>query len=464
MKPRNIGKAFSFWIAGILAVVALAAPAASVSAQATGTVTAYVRYCTGLSYQGLMGDVGPDCVAGPASFEFYLHGDGTDDSWTLAVGDSGEGSMVLQAGTYDVWTPGGPIFNVTVPADGAASFVYGFPSAAPAPAPDPDPDPAPAPVVETATLNVNTYACTGVASGAIVLYDIGPDCTRIAANLDFYLWGDGTDDHWNLSTSAAGPVSIVLPVGDYEVLNTSSWAGVGATVPSGGGTLSIGYAAPAAPPPPAPAPEPGVVNVSVFHCTGLQSPGILNEVGSDCVAGPAVFDFYLIGDGTDDSWRLNVGDSGSGSLELAAGEYEVYEVSTDTRVPNVVIPSGGSDSFVFGIPRTVAPPTQTGTLTVNTYVCTGVTGGAIVLNEIGPDCTRVAADLDFYLWGDGTDQSWRVTTNAAGPVDAELPVGDYLVIENPSWLRVDATVTESGGTLNIGFPASYSQSGMMVTP
>jgi hypothetical protein len=172
----------------------------------------------------------------------------------------------------------------------------------------------------------------------------------------------------------------------------------------------------------------------------------------------------LIGDGTDDSWRLNVGNNGQGALELAVGEYEVYEVTTDTRVPNVVIPANGSDSFVFGIPRTVAPPTQTGTLTVNTYECTGVTGGAIVLNEIGPDCTLVAANLDLYLWGDGTDDSWRVTTSAAGPVSAELPVGDYVVIDNPSWMRVSVTVTEGGTTLSIGFPASADKSGMAATP
>src|SRR5690554_4547128 len=104
MKP-GIGRAFSFWIVGAIALVAFLAPVASVSAQSTGTVTAYVQNCTGLSYQGLMGEVGPDCSDGSATFTFYLHGDGTDDSWTMNV--NGAASMELKAGVYDVWTPGG---------------------------------------------------------------------------------------------------------------------------------------------------------------------------------------------------------------------------------------------------------------------------------------------------------------------------------------------------------------------
>ncbi len=408
-----------------------------------------------------MGEVGPDCIAGGATFTFYLHGDGTDESWTLAVGDSGEGSIALPAGYYDVWTPGGPIFNLTVPADGPTSFTYGFPRSVPAPAPAPEPEPEPAPVVETATLNVNTYECTGVSGGPIVLYAIGPDCTRIATNLDFYLWGDGTDDHWNLTTSAAGAVSIVLPVGDYDVLNTYTWERVGATVPSGGGTLSIGYAGAA--PAPAPEPEPVVetatLNVNTYECTGVSgSPIILNEIGPDCTRIATNLDFYLWGDGTDDHWNLTTSAAVAVSNVLPVGDYEVLNTYTWERV-GATVPSGGGTLFIGYAGEAPAPEpepapvAETGVLTVNTYECTGVTGGAIILNEIGPDCTRVSRDLDFYLWGDGTDDNWRVTTSAAGPVSVELFVGDYLVIDNPSWLRVDATVTEDGGTLNIGFPA-----------
>ncbi len=308
-----------------------------------------------------MGEVGPDCEGGPATFTFYLHGDGTDDSWTLSVGESGEASMELQAGTYDVWTPGGPIFNVTVPENGATSFAYGFPVQAPAPppapAPDPAPDPDPAPAPETATLNVNTFACTGINGAPIALGEVGPDCTQISTNLDFYLWGDGTDDHWNLTTSADGPVSIDLQVGGYEVLNTNTWERLGMQLPSGGTTLNIGYAAVA------PEPEP--------------------EMGS---------------------------------------------------------------------------------ITLNTYSCTGITSGAIILTDIGDDCTRVSSNLDLYLWGDGTDDSWSVTTNAAGPVTAQLPVGDYLAIDTLSWQRVNVSVTEDGGTVSIGLPAYYNHSGMIATP
>lgn len=330
-------KLFSYFMVGALALVALASTTVSVSAQSVGTINAQVQNCTNLGYQGPMAAADPACEPGSADFAFYLHGDGTDESWTLSVNDTA--SMELQAGLYDVWTPGGSIFNVTVPENGAVSFVYGFSVQAPPP------------VVETATLTVNTYACTGVTGAPIALVDIGPDCTQIGTNLDFYLWGDGTDDSWNLTTSADGPVSIDLPVGGYEVVNTTSWATLGAQVPSGGGTLNIGYAAVA------PAPEP-----------------------------------------------------------------------------------------VMGL------------ISVETYACTGIDSGAIVLTDIGEDCTRVSTDLDIYMWGDGTDDHVTVTTDASGAVLVELPVGDYLLIDKHSWQRVNASVTEDSSTVAIGLPAYYYSS------
>lgn len=351
MKP-GIGRAFSFWMVGALALVALMAPTQTAVAQGTGTVTASVRDCTGLAYQGPMTEVGSDCVAGSATFTFYLHGDGTDDSWNLSVGNSGEASMELKAGTYDVWTPGGSIFNVTVPENGTTSFVYGFPvagSSEPAP-----PVPAPEPEPEMATLNVSTYACTGVVGAPIALIDIGPDCTPISTNVDFYLWGDETDDSWNLTTSTDGAVGINLQVGGYDIVDTTTWETVGTQLSSGGASLAIGYAA--------------------------------------------------------------------------------------------------------------IPPVETGTLSVSTYSCTGVTGDAIVLNEIGPDCTLISTGLDFYLWGDGTDDSWFALTSAGGAVNVELPVGDYVVVDTSTWLQVDATVTADGSTLAIGLPASYGEANVASTP
>ena len=458
MKP-GIGKAFSFWMVGAFALVALFAPTTSVAAQGTGTVTAFARYCTGLSYQGPMGEVGSDCVAGPAAFTFYLHGDGTDDAWTLNVGDSGEASMELKAGTYDVWTPGGSIFNVTVPENGATSFAYGFPVQAPAP-PAPDPAPDPDPVAETATLNVNTFACTGVTGAPIALGAVGDDCTRIATNLTFYLWGDGTDDSWNLATSADGAVSIDLQVGGYEVVNSNTWETLGAQLPSGGTTLNIGYAAEATPPP-APAPETATLNVSTYACTGVVgAPIALVDIGPDCTPIATNLDFYLWGDGTDDSWNLTTSADGPVTIDLQVGGYEVVNSNTWETL-GTQVPSGGA---TLAIGYAAIAPVETGTLAVNTYSCTGVTGDAIELIEIGDDCTRVATTLDFYLWGDGTDDSWSVTTNATGPVNVELAVGDYEVVDTASWLRVGGTVTEDGGTLSIGFPASYGHTSMAPMP
>ena len=460
MKP--LGRAFSFWIAGALALVAVLAPTTNAAAQSTGTVTAQVRYCTGLSYQGLLDAVGPDCVAGPASFTFYLHGDGTDDSWNLSVGDSGEGSIALEAGVYDVWTAGGPIFNVTVPENGATSFAYGFPREAPAePAPEaPVPPAEPAPVAETATLNVNTYACTGVVGAPIALADVGPDCTRIATNLDFYLWGDGTDDSWNLSTSASGPVAIDLQVGGYEVVNTNTWATLGTQVPSGGATLNIGYAAVAAPAPPAPAPAPdgevATLTVNTYECTGVSgAPIALVDIGPDCTRIATNLDFYLWGDGTDDHWNLSTSATGPVSIDLQAGGYEVVNTMTWETLGTQLPASGATLSIGYAAEAAPAPApvAETATLNVNTYACTGVSGAPIALVDIGPDCTRIATNLDFYLWGDGTDDSWNLSTSATGPVSIDLQVGGYEVVNTSTWETLGTQLPSGGATLSIGYAA-----------
>lgn len=447
MKP-TLGKAFSFWIVGALAVVALLAPTTSAAAQGTGSVSASVQNCTGLSYQGLMTDVGSDCEAGSASFTFYLHGDGTDDSWTLDV--SGEGSIDLPSGTYDVWTPGGPIFNVTVPDGGSTSFVYGFPVEAPVPPPT---EPTPPPAAETATLNVSTYACTGVVGAPIALADIGPDCTPISTNLDFYLWGDGTDASWNLSTSADGPVAIELQVGGYDVVNTSTWETVGTQLPSGGASLAIGYAA-VAPDPPAPTPETATLEVSTYACTGVVgAPIALGEIGPDCTPISTNVDFYLWGDGSDASWNLTTSADGPVTIDLAVGGYQVVDTTTWATL-GTQVPSGGA-SLAIGYAAEPAPPVvETAVMNVEVYSCTGVTGTAIVLGEIGPDCVRVSTDLEFYLWGDGTDDHATLTTDANGTVAVELPVGGYEVWDVTTWQKVGVNVPAEGGTVAIGIPAA----------
>lgn len=401
-------------------------------------------------------DIGPDCTRIAANLDFYLWGDGTDDHWNLSTSASGPVSINLQVGSYEVLnTTTWERIGANLPA-GGATLNIGFAATGTPPAPAPDP------VVETATLTVNTYACTGVTGAPIALVDIGPDCTRIATNLDFYLWGDGTDDHWNLSTSASGPVSIELQVGSYEVLNTYTWERIGAQLPSGGGTLSIGYAASSAPGP-VPVDETASLTVNTYACTGVTgAPITLFDIGPDCTRIATNLDFYLWGDGTDDHWNLNTSASGPVSITLKVGAYEVLNTFTWERL-GANLPSGGG-TLNIGYAAAGYLPIETATLTVNTYSCTGVTGSPIILNEIGPDCVRVSSNLHFYLWGDGTDDHWALTTNAAGPVNIELQVGSYEVLETSTWARIGVTVPDGGGTVSIGFPASYGHSGMIATP
>ena len=287
----------------------------------------------------------------------------------------------------------------------------------------------------------------------IALGEIGPDCTPISTNLDFYLWGDGTDASWNLSTSSDGPVAIELQVGGYDVVDTVTWATVGAQVPSGGGDLAIGYAA-VAPDPPAPTPETAMLEVSTYACTGVVgAPIALGEIGPDCTPISTNVDFYLWGDGSDASWNLTTSADGPVTIDLAVGGYQVVDTTTWATL-GTQVPSGGG-SLAIGYAAEPAPPVvETAVMNVEVYSCTGVTGTAIVLGEISPDCVRVSTDLEFYLWGDGTDEHATLTSSADGTVAVELPVGGYEVWDVTTWQKVGVNVPAEGGTVAIGLPAA----------
>lgn len=435
---RPIGKALAVLVVAALSVFAVMTPATAQETE-TGTVDASVFHCLALETAGPLTEVGDDCVPGPASFDFYLIGDGSGaPEATLAIGDDGVGAIDLQVGEYEVYetTTDTRLDNIVVEAEGSVSILFGIPRT------EDVPD-------ETGVVEVTTYLCEGVVGDPVALGEIGDDCVQISANLTFFFWGDGSDTSWPLTTSATEAVSIELPVGGYDVVEEASQLTLGTQVPAGTSALAIGYPAGDTPPPA----ETGTVTASVWHCLALETPGPLPEVGDDCVPGAAEFDFYLVGDGTDDSARLSVGEDGVNSITLPVGEYEVYEITTDTRLDNIVVTADSTSEISFGIPRVEDPPTETGILSVSTYVCEGLTE-SVVLTEIGDDCVRVATDLSFYLWGDGTDTSWPLTTSDTAAVDVELPVGDYDVIDEPTQWTFSATVVAEGSSIAFGIPAA----------
>lgn len=320
---RTTLKAFSFFLVGALAFVALLTPTTT-SAQETelGQVNISVNHCTDLDAPGPLTEVGDDCVPGPASFDFYFYGDGTDDALTIPVDESGVFSQEIPVGTYAVHETTGdtPVGDVVVSADAPLNIIWGIPREAPAPEP------------EMATLAVATYACEGVVGDPVVLGEIGPDCTQVASNLSFYLWGDGTDDSLSLTTSADGLANLELPVGGYDVINEDTQETVGVQVPSGNSTVAIGYAADIEP---EPVPS-GTLNINTVMCEGVEEPMLTDAIDEDCDRVGKVLTIYMFGDGTDDHVSVTTDNVNTIAVDLPVGEFEIVDEASQARFAVVV--------------------------------------------------------------------------------------------------------------------------------
>lgn len=197
--------------------------------------------------------------------------------------------------------------------------------------------------------------------------------------------------------------------------------------------------------------EVGTVEISAYHCLGLEAPGPLMVGADDCIPGPASFDFYLYDDGSDDFVTIAVGEDGVASGTLPVGTYAVHESTWDTAAGDMEVMVDAPLIIQWGFPRTDVPPEETGTLNINTVMCEGVEA-PLVTNIIDDDCVRVGKNLSFYLIGDGTGDFVPVTTSNADTTVVDLPVGDYEIVDEASQARLFVSVTTSVSDLNIAYP------------
>jgi hypothetical protein len=393
---------------------------------ATGTVVVTDYICDGQTGVVWGGAAGTNCYAGSAGFAFYLIGDGTDESWSLSV--NGSGSISLPVGTYEVyeniyWTAG----TVEVTAGGTSNLTVLHPGAA-----LPPPPPA------EGAVSVSDYVCTGQ-TGVTWFGTPDANCEAGAATFYFYLIGDGTDEYWSLQVN--GTSSRALPVGTYEVYESVYWTSFTVEILEGQ-TTSVNVLHPGAPI----VPDDGTVSVSKYDCRGLDAVTWGGTPDANCEAGSGTFYFYLIGDGTDEFWSLNV--NGTGSIALTPGTYDVYEggrwsMSTvevlegETTNLNVLNPGGP----------------LTGSVSLSKYICNGVD---TVIWGGSPDgnCVPDSGVFEFYLIGDGTDDYWTLNVNGTGTID--LPVGTYEVWETGTWSQGSVSVvaddTIAINVLNPGGP------------
>lgn len=195
----------------------------------------------------------------------------------------------------------------------------------------------------------------------------------------------------------------------------------------------------------------GTVNVQVVYCPQLEMAAQLPGVPAEfCSPGPGLFSFYLIGDGTADFELLNVPLSGTASIELPVGEYEVYEENTFVKMI-VFVEADQTSSIVFGIPSEAGPETPSGDLYISAWACPGATEVAFA-DVVAADCVRIATDLSFYLIGDGTDAYYHVPTMTTGAILTSLPLGDYELVAEATQTHLFLTVGEGSRDVHIVFP------------
>lgn len=286
---------------------------------------------------------------------------------------------------------------------------------------------------EDGTVTINKYICDGLET---VTWGGTPNenCAPGAATFYFYLIGDGSDEFWTATVDGTGSVS--LTPGTYEVYEGNTWTMSTVEVLEGQ-TTTLNVLNPGAP-------LTGTATISKYVCAGVETVTWGGTPDENCDPAASTFHFYLIGDGTDEFWTLNV--DGTGTIELPEGSYEVWENGYWTQQTVDVVADQDTALTVLN-PGGPLP----GNVTVNKFVCEGQTG--VVWNEEpGADCVEGSATFVFYLIGDGTDDFWTLDVNGSGTI--ELPAGTYEVWEDGSWTMSTVEVTENGTTtVNVLNPA-----------
>lgn len=188
----------------------------------------------------------------------------------------------------------------------------------------------------------------------------------------------------------------------------------------------------------------GTVRVLNYFCSYLESTGQVEAIDeSECAPGAGTFTFYLVGDGTADYEELAVDASGIGTISLAAGTYEVVAEQSQTHF-TVSVVSGETTQLLVGNPSggapTPPPAAETGTVTLQRYVCSYLDSTMLVEAIEQEQCDPLAATFSFYVVGDGTADYFAAYTGDDGQGSAELPVGAYELVDEYSQTHFDVNV------------------------
>lgn len=101
----------------------------------------------------------------------------------------------------------------------------------------------------------------------------------------------------------------------------------------------------------------GTVTIQKYYCTYSDETLLVEAIDTnECAPGAATFTFYLVGDGTAEYQQLTVGASGTGSVDLAPGAYEMVEEGTQTFF-NLSVVEGQTTNLLIGNPAADVQPT-----------------------------------------------------------------------------------------------------------
>ena len=398
----------------------------------TGTVEVWNYLCDSDIEETWYGSPDDSCVTAAGTFTFYRVGDGSGAVTTqLEVDASGTGTTEpIPVGDYEVYEDVSGASTTMSVAAGAQTLSLLMPSGGGEPVPE-NADPA-------------------------------GDCTPGSGVFTFYLYGDDSGEPvGQLEVDISGVGSIELPVGTYAVVEEASGSEVDIEVTASGPAL-LTFLRPSGE---TPAPEVGTVNVSAFYCDNIDAVEFYSDQPTvaaaelpteepACVPGAAVFGFYLYGDDSGDlTGQLELDASGSGSIELPAGSYEVVEEGTGAS-SEIEVLAGDFTTLTVHIP--VGDGTGTGqSVNVSKFYCENVSGTEFLTVGAGeenseaidgaPGCVPGSALFSFYLIGDETDDYAQLEVDGTGTLGL-LP-GSYEVVEEGAQASFKIEVVEGENTI-----------------
>lgn len=209
----------------------------------------------------------------------------------------------------------------------------------------------------TGTVNVLKYYCSYLDQTMQLEAVDTNECAPGAATFTFYLIGDSTNKHQQLVLDGNGDNSITLPVGAYEVVEEGSQTYFNVTV-SAGATIQLLVGNPSGEPAPAPEPPTGTVTLQHYLCTYLDSTLLVEAIEQDkCAPAATTFTFYMVGDNTNAYQQATVGDDGQGSIELAAGSYDMVDEHSQTHFDVNVLAGQNIVLLIAGPQAVAAAPT-----------------------------------------------------------------------------------------------------------